>query len=370
MKYYAGNISTISLKYVLYLFFIISIPSIAGEISITTNSEKAFIYFIEGRDKLEVLEVDSALVYFNLAISEDSTFSLAYLYCAVISNDLDVTRYNLKKAKKYSDNISDGEKILIEVLDAYLKNDSDYLKKKLKQLLSEFSYDKRVHNITGLYLLEIGDDLSANEHFLTSIKLDNTYLFPHFNLIISFIIRGDHEHAEDLLNKVIDIDSCNTAMKLIYGKIQTCLGNREKAKDLFKSIYEKDSSCVEAITYLGHTELLIGEYDKANINYKCWFNKARTNTEKFYARYFEAISNLCKNNFHEARMIFDSIKLSQSKHYIYDLIEYYSHPLIETDNSNHFISNEDVKKIINDALNDYEKKSARLPFFVKTLSYK
>ena len=151
-KYYSikGRI----ILWVLFCFLLISSSILLAqekEISITTSSEEALKYFLEGRDKQENIALNSAAKLLDKAIEIDPDFALAYLYRADSGGDFNIQRKHLEKAVSLVDKVSEGEKHWILARKAYADSDTPKMKEHMEHLMKLYPSDKRVQSLMGNY---------------------------------------------------------------------------------------------------------------------------------------------------------------------------------------------------------------------------
>jgi hypothetical protein len=89
-----------------------------NKIPITTSSEKAREFYLQGRDLFEKLRAQESIQFFEKAISQDSSFALAYLNLSFVVPSTKAFFENFDKAKKLVDKVSEGERLWILAIDA------------------------------------------------------------------------------------------------------------------------------------------------------------------------------------------------------------------------------------------------------------
>ena len=177
----------------------------AAEIPITTNSKEALQLFIQGRDKLANVQMPDAAKLFDQAIEKDPNFALAYLYRAISSNNYNITRENLQKAKAHNANISPGEKLLINYSEAAFDGNTVEQKEYVNQLLQGYSDDKWVQQTAGQFYYGQDQFQKALTHFNETIKLDHNFA-PAYNMIgYTQSMLGNNEEAEQAFKTYISL---------------------------------------------------------------------------------------------------------------------------------------------------------------------
>ena len=105
-----------------------------GKIPITTTSEKARNYYLQGRDLFEKLRFQESIQFFQNAVAADSNFALGYLHLSFVTPSAKGFFENLNKAVTLVDKVSEGEKLWILSLQAavngYPMKQKEYLQNK------------------------------------------------------------------------------------------------------------------------------------------------------------------------------------------------------------------------------------------------
>jgi len=132
------------------LFFVlvgITIQLYAQECPLTTNSNEAQTFLVEGRELFDNLRSPEARALFEKALQQDPDFALANLYGALsAANDGDFVKH-LSKAVNQKCEVSNGERLFIESV----KANSD------RQTLAAINQLK----IPRIYILQINDSASS-----------------------------------------------------------------------------------------------------------------------------------------------------------------------------------------------------------------
>ena len=95
------------------IFLTLGVFANDGKMPITTTSEKALEYFIQGRDLFEKLRFPNSRQYFERAVVEDSNFAVGYLNLAFVMPSAKGFFENLEKAKNVMVHASEAEQMWI-----------------------------------------------------------------------------------------------------------------------------------------------------------------------------------------------------------------------------------------------------------------
>ncbi|TXN37357.1 hypothetical protein FVB32_03465 [Flagellimonas hymeniacidonis] len=102
-------------KLIFLLVVVLSWSSLnAQKIPITTKSKEALTFYKKGWQHEDRLNLDEVEKMYSRAVSMDSAFALAYLRLAMVKDNYEVRRTQLKQAVKYIDQVTEAEKLWIK----------------------------------------------------------------------------------------------------------------------------------------------------------------------------------------------------------------------------------------------------------------
>lgn len=152
------------------------------EVKISTTSEEARILYLNAREYSENMEFGKAILLINKALKIDPDFALAYLLKARQIKNFTDQEYNLHKAEKLSNNISEGEKYLILYYNGVFDSDPVTQQMYLKKLIENYPADKRIQFLAASEKYLSGNFKEALDHLVKVIEIDPFY-HPAYNLI-------------------------------------------------------------------------------------------------------------------------------------------------------------------------------------------
>ena len=309
-KYYSikGRI----ILWVLFCFLLISFSILLAqekEISITTSSEEALKYFLEGRDKQENIALNSAAKLLDKAIEIDPDFALAYLYRADSGGGFNIQRKHLEKAVSLVDKVSEGEKHWILAIKAYADSDTPKMKEHMEHLMKLYPSDKRVQLRMGNYYYALVQDFpNALQYYNQVIELDKDYA-PVYNMLgYCHLAMENYEGAEEAFKKYIELipDAPNPYDS--YAEFLMDRGRYEESIEQYKKAYEKDPLYTGALAGVGDNHVFKGEFDKAREYYQKWFESTGNVNEKLSAHFSKAVSYVHEGKIEEALKALDEYR--------------------------------------------------------------
>ncbi len=295
------------------------------EIPITTYSEEALSFFMEGRYRFENIQYANAAALFDEAILTDPGFAMAYLYRARCGGGYNIVKENMGKAEALINNVSDGEKYLILFQKALQDEDHIAQKENIMKLLELFPNDKRAHFNAGLYYDFIFEPETALMHYFKATKIDPKYAAAYNKIGYDFIDLGFLSAAEEAFKKYIALipDSPNPYDS--YAELLMKLGQHEESIRQYQTAYQKDVLYTQALAGVGHNYVFLGEYEKARDNYHKQHDKATRMNEKIEALRWVAVSYLHEGKIDEAISTLEiKAKFAENENLLPDIIQSYN----------------------------------------------
>ncbi|MFC2083940.1 tetratricopeptide repeat protein [Bacteroidota bacterium] len=324
LKYNIKSLTAFFLILVI-LYYPAYMYSQTGEIPITTSSEEALSFFMEGRYKYENIQYATAAALFDEAILTDPGFAMAYLYRARCGGGFNITQQNLDKACSLKDFISDGEKNLILFQKALAEGDHVLQKDHILILLDSYPEDKRVHYNAGLYYDFIVDPPMALMHYLRAIEIDNNYAAAYNKIGYDFIDLKFFKSAEEAFKKYINLIPNSPNPYDSYAELLLKLGKYQESIVQYQTAYQKDVLFTQALSGIGNNYIFIGEFEKARDYYHRQHEKALRMNEKLDALMLIAISYVHEGNIEEAvRTLELRRSFAENKKLIPDVIDSYN----------------------------------------------
>lgn len=273
------------------LLFFSAIPkSFASQIPVTTSSKEALQLFMQGRDKMANVQLTDAVKLFDQAIEKDPNFALAYLFKAMSSNNYNVRHESLQKAREHSENISPGEKLLIEYAQASFDRNTLKEKTSIDQLLQGYSDDKWVQQIAGQFYFGQSDYRKALTHFNETIKLDADFA-PAYNMIgYTQSMLNNLDEAEQAFETYINLVPDNPNPYDSYAELLLKMGKYDESIEQYQKALAIDPNFVSSLLGIGNNYLFKGDYSKAREYYNKEYNQATTVPQKMSALYWNAVS--------------------------------------------------------------------------------
>lgn len=298
------------------------ITPLQNEIPITTSSDEALSFFLEGRHKYENIQYATAAALFDEAIITDPEFAMAYLYRSRSGGGFNISRQNLDKAVSLIDKVTDGEKHTILFYQALADGDDVEQKKHIEYLLKNFPSDKRTQFSAGIYYDFITDYPTALKHYIEATRLDENYAAAFNKIGYCFFDLEYYQAAEEAFQTYINLipDSPNPYDS--YAELLLKTGRYDESIEQYKNAYKKDLLFTSALSGIGNNYIFKGEFEKAREYYQKHFRKTAFLNEKINALRLEAISHIHENNVNMGLEVFAQLKaLAEKENLVTDAIE-------------------------------------------------
>ena len=273
---------------------------------ITTESNDARTYFIDGRELMERFHLDDASKKLENAINQDQNFAQAYLYLAFTKGGLSgISQPYLIKAIEYAGTASPGEKHLIYLVKASKNKDSDEADRHISALLELNPRDERIRTWVAWYYQNIKAYDKAKYHLRKAVTLNKEY-HPAWNMLgYTHMEMGNMSMAEKAFNKYIELipeeanpyDSYAECM-LRQGRFDESIKNYSKALTI-------DPNFISSYLGRGDSYLFFGDFDKAKENYQTYYNKTNDIQGKLNALLLETSLEMQRNNISKAVEVMD-----------------------------------------------------------------
>ena len=247
----------------------------AGEIDapvkeITTSSSAAYQQYLEGLEFLNESNFGDAVERFQSAVEIDSTFTKAFYKLAVAQwwfdpvSALDA-KETIKKILNQKESLAEGERLLVEGLEAILYGEFSTAKDIYKRLLLMYPDDKEIYYELGeaYFHSGTGGRLKALGAFEEALNLD-----PEFTLAYGHIFDIYHRESMDnkairVANRLINLNPDKVSGYRYLADIYGWKGELDKSIKNYEKAAELNKGNNESVVLQGWVYRIQGKYDKA-----------------------------------------------------------------------------------------------------------
>lgn len=241
-----------------------------AEIPATTTSEAALAHFEQGQALFDVGRAVPALDHFRLAIEQDPTFVRAHIGIANTVFSPEEARTAIAQAAANLEGVSDGERTLVEIVQAGQDNNTDHQLELAKTLVQQYPNSPRAHlMLAGVQAARLEID-EARATMTRALELDPQMVAAHAGLFFSTLFQEpyDFDAAGRHASHVAELDPDNPMGYSFQGDVRRAVQDYAGARDFYTTALEKDPALGLAALKRGIVNTFLGNYDEARADYK------------------------------------------------------------------------------------------------------
>jgi tetratricopeptide (TPR) repeat protein len=278
------------------------------EIPVTTSSDEARNFFVQGREKFENIEYPVAIPLFDQAIAKDNEFALAYAYRAIAVGSGASVGADLKKAQELSENVTEGEQLIISYYQAFYDVNQPKQKECIDKMLQLYPEDKRTNMFAGSYHRAIGDPKTAITYFDKAVALDKDFA-PCYNFL-GYANKevGNLEGAEKAFKEYIRLVPNKPNPYDSYAELLLKIGRYDESIVQYQKAYDTDNTFARSLYGIGDNYLFKGNFKKAREYYRMYFDKCTRAGYKLNGLYNIAISYIYENKIDDVLRAFSEYR--------------------------------------------------------------
>jgi tetratricopeptide (TPR) repeat protein len=256
------------------LFFLISLSNgFAGRtgsvIPISCSAEEAIDLFLDGREAFEMGRMSDATHFLDNALKLDGSFALAWLYKAYMSDNQDEWIKFIEKASACSENISEGEALLIK-LEKFRAEDKNAERLELAKRLASL-YPDCPHALLTLAAeyQAAGDHTRFRDLAAKAIVADKDSPLAYRTLAASFLLNQplNFTLAREYILKFAELRPAEPASFIALGDVYRAEFDMSDAIDAYSRAISLDPN--SAITYVkrGYANIYSGNFDNPRLDF-------------------------------------------------------------------------------------------------------
>lgn len=261
-----------------------------GKIPITTTSEKARDYFLEGRDLYEKLRAQESIQFFEKAIAEDSDFAMAYVYLSLARAGTKEFFENLNKAVALADKVSEGERSWIlgfqAGVNAFAMKQREYWQK----LVAAYPKDERGHTLLGNHYFGQQDYTQAIEQYTKAIKINPDFSQPYNQLGYADRFLENYSEAEKAFKKYIELIPDDPNPYDSYAELLMKMGKFDKSIEHYQKALVLDPHFVASHIGIATNLNFKGRHADARKQLMKLYDIARSDNERRAAHFAATVS--------------------------------------------------------------------------------
>jgi tetratricopeptide (TPR) repeat protein len=233
------------------------------KIPISTSSELAKEYYLEGLDLSDKLRGQEAIYFYLKALAEDPDFALGYLQLAFAQTTNQGFFKYFNKALAHIDQLSPAEQYWILATEAGANGDAiaqlDYTQK----IVALHPQDERAHNLKGNLHFGRQEYPEAIEHYNKSIEINPNFSQPYNQLGYSYRRMGNYDAAEDAFKKYIELIPDDPNPYDSYAELLLEFGKYDESIDYYNKALELNPRFLPSHTGIATNLNILGKYKDA-----------------------------------------------------------------------------------------------------------
>jgi len=245
-----------------------AIVNAQGEIPITTKSDEARKIFMEARQLFDNIRFDEARELFSKAIEKDPDFALAHLYRSFTGTSTMDFQNHLKHAVTLAAKASEGERLLIESVQANVENNPVKAIQLLELLVQKFPNDKRAHSFLGGNYSGRDDDDKAIAEYEKATQIDKDYAPAYNSLGYAYYQKADYAKAEEAFKNYIRLVPSEANPYDSLADLYTKMGRHEEAIKNYEKSVELNPKFGFSQKKIGDNLVFMGKYDDGRAAYR------------------------------------------------------------------------------------------------------
>ncbi len=260
-----------------------------GKIPISTTSPQAKAEFVEGRDKVEKLEITESLAHFQKATELDPSFAGAELALAQNSPTGKGFFEHLAKAVALADKASDGERLLIVAAQAGANNDAVGQKQYLDQLLAAYPNDERANLALAGWYFGQQDLPKAIEYYRKATEINPAFSTAYNLLGYAYRQSGDFVSAEKSFQRYIELIPNDPNPYDSYAELLLKMGRFDDSIAQYRKALAIDPNFLNAYQGIAMDLLYQGKATEAAAELENIEKRARTDGERRTGMFAETV---------------------------------------------------------------------------------
>jgi tetratricopeptide (TPR) repeat protein len=224
----------------------------------TTHSQEAFRYYLEGLDYYYRVYNAEAITCFEKVLEYDSTFAMAYFYLAELDD-----RSLLAKAVEYAEKATQKDRYYIEGRQAIQARDIPLAMSIHQQLIDRYPQEKQAYHSLAELLYEQGRYDDAIDQLNYAIALDPLFGNAYNMLSYCYGRLGDLDRALEMNDKYIFLSPNDPNPYDSRGEILAAAKQYDRAMESFRKAIEKKPDFYVSWRNLGNMYTYTGDLIKA-----------------------------------------------------------------------------------------------------------
>ncbi|RQW92745.1 MAG: serine/threonine protein kinase [Geobacter sp.] len=243
---------------------------------VTTHSQEAYRFYLEGVENLNKYYLPEAMVSFARAVELDSTFAMAYWYLAfanVMDYKNESAREFINKAARYKDKITQREKMYVRSMETNIAGNYAETIRILQEIVRQYPEDKAAYfGLGAISFRNLQNYNDAIQYMSKAIEIDPLYKVAYNTLAYCYNLVGDFEKSIWAINKYIELAPDEANPYDTRADLYAYNGKPDQAIESYRKALEKKPDFYMSLPKLGYMCLFKQEYARAESCFKELFS--------------------------------------------------------------------------------------------------
>jgi tetratricopeptide (TPR) repeat protein len=232
---------------------------------ISTSSEDAYRYYLEGIEYRRKHYFPEARESFHQALAFDSTFAMAAFHLGMLAGGVETRRY-LQQALRHADRASAREQLYLKAAEAFANFDWPAHNAAFKAVLQKYPDDKFA--LERLATTSSSTIQERIEYGSRLVELDPTDKEAWNNLAYAYARLGDAENAFRAVDEYIALVPEEPSPYKVRGDLDARFGRLDEAIASYKKAIEIKPDFYSSVSKLGDMYANNGDFAKAQGEYR------------------------------------------------------------------------------------------------------
>jgi tetratricopeptide (TPR) repeat protein len=275
-------------------------PSEDGKIPITTTSEQAREYYLQGRDLFEKLRAQESRQFFEKAVAEDPDFAMGYLFLSFAQSSAKGFFEKLDRAVALADEVSEGERLWILGVEAGINGFAMKQREYYQKLVAAYPNDERAHNLLGNQYFAQEDYARAIPEYQKATQINPDFSQPYNQLGYAHRFLEDYPEAEKAFKKYIELIPDDPNPYDSYAELLMKTGKYDESIETYQKALELDPNFVASHIGIATNLNFKGNHEDARRQLQRLYDMARNDGERRAALFGMAVSFVDEGNMDKA----------------------------------------------------------------------
>jgi tetratricopeptide (TPR) repeat protein len=259
----------------------------ASEIPITTDSEAAHALYEEGQYLSDVGRGVEAREKFMAAVAEDPAVVRAHFGQSNAAVSYKEFQMCLDQAGEHIDEVSEGEKLLVEINRTFLTNDTEKGVQLANQLVETYPDSARAAiTLAGMQGAQ-NDNVAARASFTRALEIEPDSAGALMGIAFNYLFSEprDFSSAESYAQEMNAAYPNEAKVYELMGDIKRAQNNLDAALEAYNQATVMDPGLAQAQHKKGHVNSFLGNYDDARAAYDAAIAAAKPENKAGFAPY-------------------------------------------------------------------------------------